>query len=139
MWTKTQLTKAFHNAVLRSPYATSELKSKLTRGKYERTETFLTNLRVELEKAVLVFIRKHKRKPNPQTVQSLIQDMTDIFCKNIERHADQMKMSDLAKSLIEKKAQEQAELESTVNGKAAGVFEEMGVISNEQEIAPREG
>lgn len=94
-------------------------------------DRMIQNLRNEIQKAQAVFWRRHKKEPNPKHIKSLVQDFTEVFLHNCETVARQTYESDMARIARETKLQEAKDMESTLQGNPAGIFEELGVIVDE--------
>lgn len=124
---KAIVVKAFIKAVQHSETCDPELRRRLLRNRHPKIELFLQNLAIQVTQ--VQGMRLSQRKPlfGERTIQSLVTDMTEVFIKNIMAEAQRMYESDLAKSLREKEAQAIKDMESTLAGKPAGAFEEMGL------------
>lgn len=78
--------------------------------------------------------RRVKDKGRPfleATIKATIRDCVDLFFKAVQMKADKMHQSDMSKILEQTKAQEIKDMEATIAGKPSGVFEEMGVKTND--------
>jgi hypothetical protein len=83
--------------------------------------------------------RKEGKKPATfAQVIWLIEEMTTVFVVSIETEAKRRMESDLAKLQREQEAQIQKDLDLTLEGKPQGIYEEMGLIANEEKIGNRD-
>lgn len=101
---------------------------------HERIPVFFENLNRELFKMSL------KHKMDRQTVKQLVYDMTNFFCINVRRMCDERVMSDIAKTVAQRKADEFKDLEATADGKISGEYTELiKEVQDGGDQAPKEG
>jgi len=132
----------FEKAVLKlePPKISVELKRQLLRDrdKHPRLGVFLSNMSKEL---VNMQTQRRKEGKKPATLAQviwLIEEMTTVFVVSIEAEAKRRMESDLARLQREQEAQAQKDLDLTLEGKPQGIYEEMGLIANEEKIGSRD-
>jgi len=106
----------------------SELRFKLLQGNHPRINVLLDNLARELQAAQLVEV-KAGRKPHtlPELAWS-VKEMTKVFVHTIEMEATRMYRTEAQRLAEQRKAQQEADMASTLEGKPVGAFEEMGLV-----------
>lgn len=137
--TKAEVRKYFIESVAEHPKASTDLKRMLTQHlqrKAPRIEDFLNKLTAEVIGANYTQLRSGKKPFSPPEVKWVVKEMTNLFVLGIEGEANRRMESDLARAKREQEAARIAEMDSTLEGKAAGAFEEMGVITDEKALGP---
>lgn len=113
----------------------SELRWRLVSGNHPRINLLLDNLARELYNVQLIQV---KRGQKPHTLSDLawsVKEMTKVFVHGIELEATKMYKTEAARLLEQKKAQEEADMQSTLEGKPQGAFEEMGLVIEDKSTA----
>lgn len=100
-------------------------------SKFPRLKTFIDNLTSEVKKAQATLIMRG-RTIKPQTVKGLVYDFTNVFLQNCQTEAKRKYESDMARIVREQKAQELKDMEKTLEGTPSGIFEEGGVLVDEE-------
>lgn len=88
---------------------------------HERTPKFLDNLLFEISKL------PPKLQPDRIGIKKIVYDLTNLFALNVKRKFDEESMSKVAQDAMKAKAQELKDLDSTVSGKSAGIYEELEI------------
>lgn len=97
----------------------------------DKTKPFLANLASEISKAERLI---HKRRGTPlkmSTIDGLIDDMSRLLLRGIMNEADKRSLSYLEKKRQEYEKQYYEDLDSTVDGKPKGEFEELEIVQSE--------
>lgn len=116
----------------------SELRKMLLAKTHERVKAYLENLSDEFMKVENLRKRKGKGPPTEKVLRAVVQDMHTNFIGFILRADQDARMSENAKNVIRAKEQEKKDMESTIAGKAAGIYEEMGVVTDEKILGNRD-
>lgn len=127
---KNHVRKWFYESIEKHPTASSELKNAIKK-RHPRVEGYLTKLAWEITQAQAHRLKSGKPAFKEATLKSTVQDMTNLFIIGIETEATRRIESDLTRLQREQEAQKIKDMESTLAGKPAGAFEEMGIVTNE--------
>lgn len=137
---KSEVRKTFFKAVKEIPDIDPLLRDTLRRcDKYhtrtsaiDNIERFIDNMHREIQTAQAARMFSKKGRPHSaKLLRETIFDMVKVFCHMMELRAKNNYETEAAKNLKAKKAQEQKDIENTLNGNPTGVFKEAGVRINE--------
>lgn len=130
--------KHFHLAVgsLNPPDISNELKHELLKGNHVMVNRFYQNLAKQLNDVQVSRRNKGKKPASLQDVVWMIHGLTKVFVTGIEVQAKRRIESELERLKREQEAQKTKDMESTIAGKPQGIFEEMGVVTDEKALGP---
>lgn len=112
-----------------------ELRKKLMHGKHDRLERFYDSVSYHLEQAQMKYMRSKGKFFKPQTISSTVYDLAVVFVSGLETMAKKMYETEAKKALAERRKQDILDMESTLQGKASGIFEEAGIIIDDSRDA----
>ena len=135
---KDKVKKYFREAVKGNIHCNPALRERLLNPQmHPNVNRYLTLLAVEIEKVQAHGVKTRGRPYKENHIKELVHDMTRIFIQKMEFDAQKMHESDIARSMREKKIQDQKDLDATVDGNSQGIFAEMGVVFNEKAVGAR--
>lgn len=79
-------------------------------------------------------MKRNRKKIGTNTLRKYINDFVELFLKGFEGHAERRRQSDLKKYETEHAQDNEKDMQSTLEGKSAGVFEDMGLVIPEDQI-----
>lgn len=91
----------------------------------ERIPLFVTNLATELQKVQDLRLKKGKPLFGERTLKETVYDFVDVFIKGLVSAKNAEYEASINKIVRAQKAQELKDMESTLDGKPQGAFEEI--------------
>lgn len=122
----------FHEALRLNFKMDGELRRMLLEDRHPRVNRFLEDLDKKMKEAMDVFFTRKKRYPSQETMKGLVYDLTAVFVRNLEVQAERLHESDIKRAAREAAIQNKKDMDDTLNGKASGIFEEAGVIIDDE-------
>lgn len=128
----TTLRTWWYDAIKSSTEASYELKESVMKMRANEVTNNVQVLIFELSKHHAASVKKRGRPLNQKEQKQTVKVYVDTWLATVEMAAKQRMKTDAQKSLEAKKAQDIADIEATLNGTPQGIFEEMGVITDEK-------
>lgn len=124
----------FAEAIRAMPDIDPGLRDMLLQNRYvhPRLVTFKRNIVRELRNVQAIRLTKGRKPAKQDDVKDLVFGLVATFALKMQHFAEERVESDLKRRAKLDAIQEQKDIESTINGKAAGIFEEAGVIVNDR-------
>lgn len=125
--------KHYHDYIRNHDRINGELKRSLKN--HPKSDEIVANLSEQFRHVQDVRLKTGKKKISDMTLISAIRDFAEILVKGIEVEADKRIASELEKYMREHALDDEKDMQSTLEGKSTGAFEDMGLeIPEEQQV-----
>lgn len=108
-----------------------EMKHSLKKSNY--LDQYIKRLSGELQRAQHLQIERRGKRFKPDTIKSMCAEFTEVFLTGIENAAERKRESEIEKYRRVHAADEVKDMQSTLEGKSSGVFEDMGLVIPEDQ------
>ncbi len=123
--------RTVHEYIKRHKTIPSELKHALKGSPH--TKRFIKNLTGQYRAVADLRVKQGKHKLKTKTYKDTVEDMTELFLKGVEGHAQRKRESFMASYAREHADDDTKEMQSVLEGKNTGAFEDMGLIVPEDQ------
>lgn len=109
----------------------SEMKRSLKNSPH--ITTLMVRITTQLKRASDLQLKRRGKRFKTETLKNTIKDITELFIKGFEGHAEKRRESEIQKYMRAHAEDEQKDMQSTLEGNTAGIFEDMGLVIPEDQ------